>query len=162
MQFNQYHCQSWHHSDCQFIIIISTLTRWAWTQQNWGGRRLSITIATQKTLPRWLIIVCLRLLLGILQYQCWLKSILWYVSNWNVCTEWKWVSKEDEDGAFREGGLHINCHPLIFFVNSLITNWNQGVNEETEKKAVDKEGDAVMVVWKVNLLIWMIMMFLMV
>ena len=34
--------------------------------------------------------------------------------------------------------------------------WNQGVNEETEKKAVDKEGDAVMVVWKVNLFIWMI------
>ena len=33
--------------------------------------------------------------------------------------------------------------------------WNQGVNEETEKKAVDKEGDAVMVVWKVNLRIWM-------
>ena len=29
--------------------------------------------------------------------------------------------------------------------------WNQGVNEETEKKAVDKEGDAVMVVWKVEL-----------
>ena len=27
----------------------------------------------------------------------------------------------------------------------------KGVNEETEKKAVDKEGDAVMVVWKVNL-----------
>ena len=26
----------------------------------------------------------------------------------------------------------------------------QGVNEETEKKAVDKEGDAVMVVWKVK------------
>ena len=26
----------------------------------------------------------------------------------------------------------------------------QGVNEETEKKAVDKEGDAVMVVWKVR------------
>ena len=25
------------------------------------------------------------------------------------------------------------------------------MNEETEKKAVDKEGDAVMVVWKVNL-----------
>ena len=30
-------------------------------------------------------------------------------------------------------------------------SWTQGVNEETEKKAVDKEGDAVMVVWKVNL-----------
>ena len=30
------------------------------------------------------------------------------------------------------------------------------MNEETEKKAVDKEGDAVMVVWKVNLLICMI------
>ena len=35
-----------------------------------------------------------------------------------------------------------------------MTNRNQGVNEETEKKAVDKEGDAVMVVWKVNLLMW--------
>ena len=29
------------------------------------------------------------------------------------------------------------------------------MNEETEKKAVDKEGDAVMVVWKVKILIGM-------
>ena len=46
---------------------------------------------------------------------------------------------------------------LSIFLDLLLENfiniWNQGVNEETEKKAVDKEGDAVMVVWKVNLLI---------
>ena len=84
------------------------------------------------------------------------------VRNWYICAEWERVAKEDEDGALGEGDLHLNSKfQRIFYWNSIpleniMLIWNQGVNEETEKKAVDKEGDAVMVVWKVNLLIWMI------
>ena len=43
------------------------LTRWAWTQQSWGGRRRSTTIVTQKTLPRF---DCLFV------ENCWLKKML--------------------------------------------------------------------------------------
>ena len=30
------------------------------------------------------------------------------VVNWNVCAEWKRISKEDEDGAIGEGDLSLN------------------------------------------------------
>ena len=72
--------------------------------------------------------------------------------RWKWSLQRRWPSyklKFPTHGSFVECPFFESFIEINFFWRISMT-WNQGVNEETEKKAVDKEGDAVMVVWKVK------------